>query len=60
MEREEKIERRENREYPERRGEHSVGIPVWKIVGGAALVLAAAAVILNLSDIKRYIKISSM
>ena len=60
MEREERIERKENREHPEHRGEHSIGIPVWKIVGGAALILAATALILNLSDIKRYIKISSM
>jgi len=60
MEREERLERIDEREYFERRRDDSPGIPVWKIVGGAALVLAAAAVILNLSDIKRYIKISTM
>jgi len=32
----------------------------WSIVGGAALMLLAAAVIINLPDIKRYIKISTM
>lgn len=38
----------------------SSGINVWSIFGGAALVVLAAAVIVNLPDIKRYIKISSM
>lgn len=33
---------------------------VWSIIGGAALVVAAAAVIVTLPDIKRYIKISTM
>ena len=31
-----------------------------KIIGGAALVLGAALVIVSLPDIKRYIKISTM
>jgi hypothetical protein len=34
--------------------------PVWKIVGGAALAVVAAGVIMSLPDIKRYIKISTM
>ena len=33
---------------------------VWKIVGGAALGLVVAGLITNFSDIKRYIKISTM
>lgn len=33
---------------------------VWKVIGGAALALVAAGVITNFSDIKRYIKISTM
>jgi hypothetical protein len=32
----------------------------WKIAGGAALALAATALIRNYSDIKRYIKMSMM
>ena len=60
MDREERLESRENREYFERRDEDSSGIPVWKILGGAALILAATAVIISLPDIKRYIKISTM
>ena len=33
---------------------------IWSIFGGAALVVAAAAVIVSLPDSKRYIKISRM
>jgi hypothetical protein len=33
---------------------------IWSIVGGVALVAVAAAVIVSLPDIKRYIKISTM
>jgi len=33
---------------------------VWKIVGGAALAVVAAGVIANISDIARYIRISTM
>ncbi len=33
---------------------------VWKIVGGAALALAAAGIITSLHDIRRYIRISRM
>lgn len=35
-------------------------ISVWHIVGGAALVGLAALVIVNIPDIKRYIRISTM
>ena len=33
---------------------------VWKIVGGAALALIAAGVIVNYSDIRHYIRIVTM
>jgi len=33
---------------------------VWNLLGGAALGVAAIALVANLSDIKRYIKISMM
>lgn len=33
---------------------------LWSIIGGAVLVAAAAAVIVSIPDIKRYIKISTM
>jgi len=33
---------------------------LWKVVGGTALVLALAGLIVNLPDIKRYIRISTM
>jgi hypothetical protein len=33
---------------------------IWKIVGGAALALAAVTLINNLHDIRRYIRISRM
>jgi len=44
----------------ERRGRRPSSTSMWSIVGGAALVLAAAAVVVSLPDIKRYIKISRM
>jgi hypothetical protein len=44
----------------ERRSRRSTGVSIWSIIGGAALVVAAAAVIVSIPDIKRYIKISSM
>lgn len=44
----------------QRREKGSSGMNVWAIVGGLALVAAAAAVIVSLPDIKRYIKISTM
>ncbi len=33
---------------------------MWSIVGGAALLALAAAVVMSLPDIKRYIKIRNM
>jgi hypothetical protein len=33
---------------------------IWKIVGGAALMAVGVGLIANLSDIKRYIRISTM
>lgn len=42
------------------RRERKSNMNVWTIVGGLALVAAAAAVIVSLPDIKRYIKISTM
>ncbi len=33
---------------------------VWKIVGGVALTVAAAAVIASLDDIRRYVRIMRM
>lgn len=33
---------------------------LWSIIGGAAILVAAAVVIVSLPDIKRYIKISTM
>lgn len=44
----------------ERRERSSSGVTIWSIVGGVALIAAAAAVIVSLPDIKRYIKISTM
>ncbi len=55
------IERRDNRRKVSKRdSEISVGNTAWMIVGGAVLALAAAAVIVSLPDIKRYIRISTM
>jgi hypothetical protein len=48
------------RESFERKSSHSKGVNIWSIFGGAALVVLAAAVLVNLPDIKRYIKISTM
>jgi len=48
-----KIEKREN-------GHSNSHAGLWKLVGATALVLALASVIVNLPDIKRYIKISTM
>jgi len=42
------------------RARQQSGHLVWKIVGGAALALAAAGLITNLQDIRRYIRISRM
>ena len=52
--------RREDRQMMNHQCESSVGNTAWKIVGGTFLALAAAALIVSLPDIKRYIKISTM
>ena len=44
----------------EKRKQTSTGCGLWKIIGGAALVVVTAALIVALPDIKRYIKISTM
>jgi hypothetical protein len=44
----------------EKRRRSSSGVSVWRIVGVAALALAAYGVITQLPDIKRYIRISTM
>lgn len=54
------IGRRENRQMADHQCESTIAGTAWKIVGGTALALAAAAVIVSLPDIKRYIKISRM
>jgi len=41
-------------------GKNLSGHVVWKIVGGAALALAATGLLVSLKDIQRYIKISRM
>lgn len=33
---------------------------IWRYIGGAALVLLAAGIAVNIPDIKRYIRISTM
>ena len=52
MKRSEALERRSSR--------RPSGMTIWSIIGGAALIAAAAAVIVSIPDIKRYIKISTM
>jgi hypothetical protein len=47
-------------EYPERKSHRPGGWSVWALVGGAALVVMAATVLVNLPDVRRYIKISRM
>ena len=42
------------------RCEHTRGIRFLKIIGGIALAMVAVGVISQLSDIRRYIKISTM
>jgi hypothetical protein len=44
----------------ERRDRRPTGVSAWSLIGGAALLLAAAAIVVSLPDIKRYIKISRM
>jgi hypothetical protein len=43
--------------FKRKKKNHHLG---WKIAGGAALAALAAGVITNFSDIRRYIKISTM
>lgn len=50
------IERRIGR----RRDERSSGLSVWHAIGGITLLGLAAMIIVNLPDIKRYIRISTM
>jgi len=61
IERRDDIRRRESNRammaYPD--GGSAAGL-AWKIVGGTAVALVAAAVLFSLPDIKRYIKISTM
>ncbi len=55
------MERRDENRYMENhRCEGSAAATAWKIVGGTVLALAAAAVIISLPDLKRYIRISPM
>lgn len=60
MERQEHLERRDER--IERREENESGgnFGIWSVVGGIALLGVAALVIVTLPDIRRYIKISRM
>lgn len=61
MARRNEIQRREdNRQMETHQCESSIAGTAWKIVGGTVLALAAAAIIISLPDIKRYIKISTM
>ncbi len=56
-----KMERKENdQRMATHQCETSVAGTAWKIVGGTALALVAAGIIISLPDIKRYIKISTM
>ena len=53
---------RENRRQMEKYNDDgdSAALLAWKIVGGTALAVAVAALVISLPDIKRYIKISTM
>ena len=52
---------KEKKSLEKRRENSAIGNSnLIKIIGGAALVLGAALVIVSLPDIKRYIKISTM
>ena len=46
--------------YAVETGRKTRGISFWRILGGTALFAVIAGLIMNLSDIKRYIKISRM
>ncbi len=54
------MERRDNQQMSRHQSKTSVAATAWKIVGGTALALVAAAIIVSLPDIKRYIRISTM
>lgn len=58
----ESLEMRARRnDWPDqRRSTEPRGISLWHIIGGIALATVAAVVIVNLPDIKRYVKISTM
>lgn len=60
MSRNEMERRNYNQQMENHQCETSLGNTAWKIVGGTVLALAAAAVIVTLPDIKRYIRISMM
>lgn len=42
------------------RCDHTTGIRVLKIIGGITIALVAVGVLTQISDIRRYIKISTM
>lgn len=44
----------------EKKVKHTAEVGLLSLIGGAALLLAAAMVVVALPDIKRYIKISTM
>ena len=60
MERNKMERKNRNQSMENHRCEGSTALTAWKIVGGAVLALTAAAVIITLPDLKRYIKISTM
>ncbi len=60
MEQQKHLERRDERVARRREKEASGGFGVWSVVGGMALLGAAALVFTALPDLKRYIKISRM
>ncbi len=49
-----------NQSLAMREQKSSLGMGLWSIVGGAVLVAVAAAVIVSIPDIQRYMKIRSM
>ena len=55
-----KLREQQERAMESVRASQPSGHLVWKIVGGAALALAAASLITSLSDIRRYIRIRRM
>jgi hypothetical protein len=53
-------QRVEKRDHKAGSCEHGSHRGFWTILGGAAIALVVAGVLVNLPDIKRYIKISTM